>query len=345
MTLVDPKFTSNNYWYWNETDTTQFKPDPIMKSPYDMKVGMLVFVKTRNIFDAYSNARVNPNYFQPVQVAPGTGNVTPYTKIGGGTVSPSRLPSYPTYPSYPYYSNPKDTEAEWISEQYTDNHTYDQRSYTYDIKVDQTKIDRLKEMLLGYNSNGGTGGNKLGMSMMSGNGGSWKKKKSVRRHKKAQSQQQQRQLQNPNNGNWTITTTGTSNITINQNISSASTATINLGDFEKYTAKGYKTLADYVGRNAISVEQEDLFTEEEQKENIKKGMTPFDGKPFNGIIVDRFVPNLKSEKGEEVSGAKLGLPRMYKVLFGEKNVLWFTEEQIVPMKPEDCPLKPEDEQE
>jgi hypothetical protein len=138
-------------------------------------------------------------------------------------------------------------------------------------------------------------------------------------------------------------TTGT--INLNGFTSGPITISSNLGgtyrpELPEYQIKGFKSISDYMsGQSPIYVTQQDGLTEDELYEIYDETLKyPEIGKPFHGIVVDRFVPRITTEQGEVVD---LPRPRLYKVLINESNCLWVEETDLAPMKPEECPLKEE----
>lgn len=97
-------------------------------------------------------------------------------------------------------------------------------------------------------------------------------------------------------------------------------------------ATGYKTLNDAATGKITVINQLEKMSSEENK---RLGYTEADcwGKPFHGIIVDRFLPSNKSEGGEVLEYPQ-PIPKLYKVLFSENHLLWCSEEQLTTMTSE-----------
>jgi len=152
-------------------------------------------------------------------------------------------------------------------------------------------------------------------------------------------------LSNPlGNGNTTnkVIVTVSSSSLIQYKPSSYGVSTANVGTFTKYTddfvAFGYKTLDDLIrSRNAVSVKQESTWTDEEKKEMATTKNNPYwTGKPFVGIVVDRYIPKNVTDNGEEITsvGEISQLTHAYKVLFDENHCYWFSVKELFPMKKE-----------
>jgi hypothetical protein len=303
---------------------------------YDFKVGMLVFVKTENILNNFYN---NPHWYQHIPIPqtqtqpagivtyPTTGGSpsTWITNTGGTTINPNvvNVPNVTV--------NPDTFEIRKFSEYYNDS------IYKVSTVTDNT-VNNLKDLLFDYNNSSSGNKNSLGMATLPRT----PRRKRYRRQRPNQWQRNgitynpnQQHISTPTtwpaNGNYAVTT-GTYTVT---------TGTISLNSFanNKLFVEGYKSIQDYFSGNKEKVDQEEVWTEKEI-EKFESDNQPIPGKPFNGIIVDRFIPVAKTDSGEEISMFGL-VPCMYKVLFGDKNCLWLSEDKIIPMKPETCELKPE----
>lgn len=341
---------------------------------YDMKIGMLVFVKVKTNWDNWS---LPTHWYTPVQTIPTipsqpwqiTPNYPsypgyPYTTTpnspfngGGGTYTPHTIPNIgngigdaPVNPygpygvgEYGYYWNQTAGKGYTLSS--TESSAEQDDNFT---KVIGTSSSKIKELLSTYQTDFGP--KKMGMSMMSS---------SRKSRRKAEHLVGKQKTNQPTAGVSNNTRSGTHQVSaINGNISTGritinngplngqgisthtitttSTVTINT----EYFVHGYKTIKNYFQKNISKVEQKERWAEEDIEKFNQSGFSlAYTGKPFHGIIVDKFVPKMKSEKGEEIGEADLDIPVLYKVLFGEKNLLWVSEEDPLPMKPKDCPRK------
>lgn len=333
------------------------------KPKYDMKIGMLVFVKTKSSWEKWT---VPSHWYQQIQSVPLTqpqpwqttptvypnypySNPNPNTGTpwsqnpwnGGGTGGGAYTPhTFPTVdPTNPYGNTGDGGRYYWdqtTGRNYTLSSTKveDDTKFTTTLGTNSTKI---KELLTEYQTNFGT--NKLGMSMMSSRKTRRKKTEHlVRRQSKIAGNMFPANIGTTgkitiNNGPLNGQSISTTTITINSNTTATTIDT-------EYAVYGYKTIKDYFQKNVSKVEQKEHWTDEEIKKFSKSGLSlGYTGKPFHGIVVDKFVPKMKSEKGEEIGEAELDMPVLYKVLFGEKNLLWVLEEDLLPMKPKECAQK------
>jgi len=300
---------------------------PDLTNKYDMKVGMLVFVKTKSCLSKFfgGNANWSPNF---------TGTAGTVPVVTTGTVT---FPTVTTAPFYPetittggttIYQTGKiignssitinPTDITWTSEQYDE-------AVCTTSNISHTETQKLRGWFDTYDCSSIGSSNKLGMSTLSGFG----RKRKLGRNRVTNKQK--------------IITSSTlaSNTFTNSTftIKTGATTTIKALKPDEFYVAGYKTIQDYFQRNSTDVTQNDKWSDKEEKK-FKNERLPVFGKPFNGIIVDRFIPAFETERGEKIETSSL-IPRMYKVLFGEKNCLWFTEDVLMPMKPKTCPLKSE----
>lgn len=281
-----------------------------------LRIGSLVCVRTHNSFaDNWTNITTTAiPYITTPNINPWvtTPYVSPYT--GGGTITtPTVYPNYPTVVS---------NEPEWIIRD--DINSYNPHSTEYTDIIEKTdfskeEMDGLRKLYDGYlnkssGQGGNTSGNTLGMTIWHGPPGG---------------------LSNPK---WKIANNNTSTIKVNgptTTISAGtSTVTVNMPTkFEfDFHAKGYRKIEDFFLSTPTNVKQEEVFTEEEIEAFNKEGNVFLQwGKPFKGIVVDVFSPELKTENGEEVLLGVNKFPKMYKVLIGEKDCLWFTESDVYAM--------------
>lgn len=348
MTVTSGHFDPNLLKALNEMNLEDYS---IPK--YDMKIGMLVFVKTKNNWGDWSTNTIPSHWYVPIQVNPQP--LTPYIQPntntpypyypnvgGGGTYTPHTIPwNNPTGPSItpatPY--GPYDTSG---GEYYWNPNTgpnYTLCSNEINVEKDErfasslsAKASEIKDLLSSYQTNFGS--NKLGMSMMT----SRKSRKSAEHLVR-----KQRQVR-PKNQNYNSIGSGIGSINIGVSSSptiiggttniTCGTSTVTIS--ADFAVHGYKTIKDYFQKNTTKIDQKESWSDEELKNLSKSGFALFSGKPFNGIIVDKFVPKMRSEKGEEIGETDLDMPVLYKVLFGEKNVLWVTEDDLLPMKPKEC---------
>jgi hypothetical protein len=301
--------------------TGMMKNSETVRETGEIAIGMLVFVLTKNAWENYTNTTIaSLPYVPPISPQPTTA-------------------TFPNKPgSYPYTW--RDNSIENVDEFFAKN-----------ISVEQNKIDDLKDLLTSYNEM--CDSNKLGMSTMSGDDNrpkNRKERRAVKVQKKA-TQTLQNAYKNPSSSNQINTgannTSGHSyssnHITINfPNIGNTSrniytTTSTAFG----YIVKGFKTLKDYYSNETTTIEQQEDWPEEEKEKISNSGFTVFTGKPFHGIVVDKFSPEACSERGEKVSAEEMNLPVLYKVLFGENNLLWVSGDNLIPMKSNKHPLKGE----
>ena len=181
----------------------------------------------------------------------------------------------------------------------------------------------------------GTSGNKLGMVMM---GNPFKKPK------KAKAKKTKKSASTAGTPTQHAPGASTSTVMISSNTfkTSIPSSLSIYPDGPEYQVKGFATIENLMsGQAAIYVSQNEGYTKKELQEFFDKNAAyPEVGKPFNGIVVDRFIPQFSSEQGEVVH---LQQPRLYKVLFNETNCLWLEEDVLTLMKPEDCSDEAADE--
>jgi len=287
---------------------------------YDIPVGALVFIRTRN-YD-----HVIANYFNAPAPYPPNTRTGPYTTpyVGGGTtVSP-----------YTHTYKPSTT---------TD--------ITTTIEINTTPGDSLQELYDAYKAISGVGpngsgqnNNGLGMSFMSNKKGKAGKLTKALKALKSSTHTPIGVANNTSSATtWTINAAGTGTVTFPATTSGPFTSsTVAIAPMKPvYKVTGYNTVEECLSwRNPVDVVH-DCYTEEELEEALTEtSYYPELGQPFGGIIVDKFAPKLSTTNGDEVASH---LPVLYKVLIDEKNILWVAESDITPMKPKNCPLKKEGE--
>lgn len=299
----------------------QYTIDDVIKSniaevnKFNIPVGALVFVRTKNPWHSgltwtttttpYININPPITTTTPITTPMTTGNPTwiaPQTTTGGGTYTPH----------------------------YIDSGT----GRSFEIDIDENLENTYYDMLKNYNTSNGTGGgsglggNGLGMATMSN------KKKKKKKFGAAKQAKLSKAAKKPGMSLQSVYA-NSNTITINNNV--YTTTSIET----EYQVKGHKSVEECLqGLNPIVVKQENSYSEEELEEiRMETGMIPEIGKPFTGIVVDKFSPQLFTAKGEPVKAAHL--PVLYKVLINENNCLWFSELDVAPMKTEGCPLKEE----
>lgn len=294
--------------------------EPEQVNKYDIPVGALVYVKTKDLYaDLYSTPTWIHNLAQPVTNYPNMQTTANPVWIANNTTTTNGV----TYKgSYVTTSNVKEP-LEDLQELYD--------AYVADI---QSKNGT---------SGNGKGGFGLGMSTM---GGCKNKKKGLSSTSSSSATIKNYTYTKPVKGQIsTGTGAGCMGNTINANYQANKvyvSGKVNPNVYPRlpeYQLVGYQTIQDYMNNTSpVYVTQGEGLSEEELKEAFdEKGEYPIVGKPFHGIVVDRFIPRIVTEQGETVE-----LPnhrRLYKVLINENNCLWVDEKELSPMKPKECPLK------
>lgn len=302
---------------------------------FDIPIGTLVFIQTKNFYHSFfstsgwATTSTPSIYTQPYTVSPGTAGPTwvysPSTTTigigGGGTHSPCT----------PYVvDTTTGTEIEFNS----DSSIQESLQELYDAYNTQNNIDSWNS---GRGSNGGMGNNGLGMATMGGNSGGKKKKRRSKKNKLSKASQKTL-TSKTNNYSFNGLTSGQITISPNLGGNFGNAVTTTTPALPEYQVKGFKSVDDCLTeRNPVFVTQDDNLSEDELlKIQKEKGFFPELGKPFHGIVVDKFVPQMFTIKGEKIESYQ---PTFYKVLINENNCLWVNESVLAPMKPASCPLK------